>query len=260
MPKQLIITGIIFLISAGFSACQFKIGNDATAQSNSAQGDRKAKVEMPKNDEKQQKPEKLNAEAADGMEKFVPAGWMIEEAVSGDLNNDSIPDAALKLIEKMPADADKDDPPSRNRVLLVLLKNRDGAFERMGIAKKLLQCTGCGGAFYGVAEAPAEVEINKGVLIVKQDHGSRNVIEETFRFRYDPAAKKFALIGYDETDRDRATGETRSESTNYLTGVKITEIFQYDQKLDKDVKKSTRRTKVSKTPQYLEEVGFESTN
>lgn len=195
---------------------------------------------------------------AERVEKFVPSGWVVEETISGDLNNDSVPDAALKLIEKMPAGSDKDDPPSRNRVLLILLKNKDGAFERAATAKKLLQCTGCGGAFYGVAEAPAEVLVNKGVLLIRQDFGSRNVTEQTFRFRYDPTAKKFALIGYDETDRDRATGQTRSESTNYLTGVKITEIFQYSEKLDKEVKKSTRQTKVAKTPKYLEEIDNEA--
>ncbi|MDQ4120171.1 MAG: hypothetical protein M3209_01730 [Acidobacteriota bacterium] len=196
--------------------------------------------------------------SADRIEKFVPSGWTVEETITGDLNNDALPDAAVKLIEKMPVNADKDDPPSRNRVLLILLKNKEGTFERATAAKKLLQCTRCGGAFYGVVEAPANVEIKKGILIVRQDSGSRNVVETTFRFRYDPSVKRFALIGYDEIDRDRATGETRSESTNYLTGVKITEIFQYNQKLDKDVKKQRRQSKVAKTPQYLEEIDNES--
>jgi hypothetical protein len=192
------------------------------------------------------------------VERFVPANWTIEAQISGDLNNDSVPDTALTLIEKPNSDVDKDNPASRARVLMILFKNRQGIFERAATAKNLLQCTRCGGAFYGVMEATADVTIAKGVLIVKQDGGSRNVIETTYRFRYNPGVKKFALIGYDVNDRDRATGETTNESTNYLTGVKITETFQYSKKLDKDVKKSSRRIKINKSPQYLEEINYET--
>lgn len=194
---------------------------------------------------------------AAAIEKFVPGGWMIEAQISGDLNNDAAPDTALKLIEKPEANVDKYNPPSRSRVLLILLKNKDGKFERAATAKNLLQCTGCGGAFYGVVEAPADVGITKGVLIIKQDHGSREVTENTYRFRYNPGVKKFALIGYDETTRDRATGATTSESANYLTGVKTTETFQYSKKLDTDVKKAAKKTRVSKSPQYLEQLDRE---
>lgn len=195
---------------------------------------------------------------ATAIEKFVPSGWTIEARLSGDLNNDSVPDTALKLIEKPTADYDKDNPPSRSRVLLVLFKNSAGAFERTATAKNLLQCTGCGGAFYGVVEAPSEVSIVKGVLIVKQDGGSRNVVENTFKFRYDAGAKKFRLTGYDTTDRDRATGATTTESTNYLTGVKITETFQYSKKLGKDRKQGTKQTKIVRSPQYLEAINYET--
>jgi len=195
---------------------------------------------------------------ANAVEKFLPSRWMVEAQVSGDLNNDSVPDTALKLIEKPAADFDKDNPPSRERVLMILFKNRQGIFERAATAKNLLQCTRCGGAFYGVMEASADVTIAKGVLIVKQDGGSRNVIETTYRFRYNPGVKKFALIGYDVNDRDRATGENTNSSTNYLTGIRIRETFQYSKKLDKDVKKSSRRIRINKPPQYLEEIDYET--
>lgn len=196
--------------------------------------------------------------AAAAVERFVLEGWMIEAQVSGDLNKDAAADVALKLVEKPAADSDPDNPAERARVLVVLLKRANGEFERAATAKNLLQCTRCGGAFYGVVESPAEVEITKGVLIARQDAGSRNVTETTFKFRYEPTAKRFALIGYDMTDRDRATGETVVESTNYLTGAKTSETLQYDQKLDKDIKKSSKRTKVSTKPQYLENVNYET--
>lgn len=281
MIRNITILIVLTLSVSNAWACQFKIGTDAASGSTSSTGaeanaasktselkptlekldaTKEADSQNPKIQDQTAGSFKESAlpQTADSAVKFVPAGWMIEETVTGDLNNDSIPDAALKLIEKMPAGADKDAPPSRSRALLILLKNKDGMFERAAVAKKLLQCTGCGGAFYGVSEASANVEISRGVLIVRQDHGSRNVVEQTFRFRYDQAQKRFALIGYDESDRDRATGETRIESTNFLTGVKITEVFKYDEKSDKEVKKQNRQTKIPKTPKFLEQIDGES--
>lgn len=195
---------------------------------------------------------------AAAIEKFVPAGWTIEARISGDLNGDGMPDAALELIEKPEANVEKYDQPSRERVLLILFKNRDGKFERAATAKTLLQCTGCGGAFYGVVEAPANIEIARGILIIKQDSGSREVTETTYKFRYNAGAKKLALIGYDVSERDRATGAMTNESTNYVTGVKITETFQYSKKLEKYVKKNSRQTKAARSPQYLETINYET--
>jgi hypothetical protein len=35
---------------------------------------------------------------ADSVQKFVPAGWKIEEQVTGDLNSDSVPDYAVRTV------------------------------------------------------------------------------------------------------------------------------------------------------------------
>ena len=80
MPKQLIAAAIIFLTSACLMACQFKIGTDATARSNSSNSaDEKAeaKIETTKNGEKPQKPEKLIAETE---EDSLPEDSTSEEA------------------------------------------------------------------------------------------------------------------------------------------------------------------------------------
>src|SRR5438105_2999684 len=153
---------------------------------------------------------------------FVPKGWKIEEQLKDDLNADSIPDYVLKLIENK-AGKDKDDyPMERARALVIVFGRADGKFIRAAVADKLLQCTTCGGAFYGVVEAPANVTIEKGVIVVEQDHGSRWVTDMTFRFRYDAPSGKLLLIGFDFTNNDRAEGNAVSESTNYLTGARIT--------------------------------------
>ena len=157
---------------------------------------------------------------ANELNKFVPPGWKIEKKLTADLNGDLLPDFALKLIENKPEKDQSGDPTERSRALVIVLQNQDGKLARAGVADKLLQCTRCGGAFYGVVEAPANVKIEKGVIIVEQDHGSRNLTSTIFRFRYDADTQRFILIGFDFSDADRLTGKDVSESTNYLTGVR----------------------------------------
>lgn len=164
---------------------------------------------------------KIPASAADP-KGFAPDGWEVEETASGDLNGDGTPDLAVKLIQVKPADAPDDEVVDRARALVVAFKRSDGSLERAAVAPKLLQCTACGGAFYGVVAAPADVKIEKGVIVVTEDHGSRDVATLTFRFRLDAASGKFLLIGSDYADVDRAAGGTASESTNYLTGSRVT--------------------------------------
>ena len=159
---------------------------------------------------------------AEKLAGFVPAGWKIEEQIDGDLNGDGIADHALKLIEDKPAMAKDETMNERGRALVIVFEDKDGKFRNAAVANKLLQCASCGGAFYGVSEAPANVKIQKGVIIVEQDHGSRWVTDVTFRFRYDEQPNMFILIGFDYSSRDRAAGGASSESTNYLTGKRIT--------------------------------------
>jgi hypothetical protein len=181
---------------------------------------------------------------------FAPAGWKIEEQVTGDLNGDSLPDYALKLIEAKAEKNSEGDPTERGRALVIVLATKDGGLRRAGVADKLLQCTRCGGAFYGFVETPAGVKIEKGAIVVEQDHGSRDVTETTYRFRYDATENRFILIGFDLNDRDRATGGYVVESTNYLTGVRTTTRS----KGKRDVKS---RTTISKKKIFLEDVNNE---
>lgn len=192
---------------------------------------------------------RIPLEASD-VNGFVPPGWKIEEQVMGDLNGDSVPDYALKLVEDKPAKDSDDSATERQRALVVVLKNRDGKLTRAGVAGDLLQCTRCGGAFYGVVESPANVEIEKGVLTVEQDHGSREVTDLTYRFRYEPGSKRFALIGFDITSHDRLTTEVVTESTNYLTGVRVT------RRMKGRSNKSSRKN-ISTKKIYIEQVDNE---
>jgi hypothetical protein len=187
---------------------------------------------------------------ADNLRKFVPRGWKIERQLTGDLNGDSQADFVLKLVENKP-DKDSDgDAAERARALVVVLASDGGMLTRAGVADKLLQCTRCGGAFYGVVESPAEVKIEKGVIVVTQDHGSRDLTNTTYRFRYDSESQKFMLIGFDYTDSDRLTGGTVTESTNYLTGARIVTR-------EKENKKTNTRSQVSKGKLFLDDMDWE---
>jgi len=172
---------------------------------------------------------------------FIPSGWKLEEQLSSDLNGDGTSDYVLKLIENKPAKSPGEEN-DRARALIVVFQGADGKLSRAAIADKLLQCTGCGGAFYGVVDAPANVKIENNVIVVDQDHGSREVSDETFRFRYDPASQRFILIGFDYTYHDRLTTRGSSESTNYLTGVRKT---------------NGRASTVPKSKIFLDDVDYE---
>lgn len=199
-------------------------------------------------------PQQLPAEAAT-VEAFVPRGWTIEERIEGDLNRDAVADLALKLVEELPANADKDNPPERNRALLILFQSSDGKLRRQALANKVLLCTRCGGAFFGAMETPSKVTIKDGVLIINQEYGSRQVTQETFRFRYDAQSNRFPLIGTDIVTADRATGATISESTNLLTGVKLRSVTRVNEKTGQEAPVSNRRQRVSEKKTYLEDVG-----
>ena len=161
----------------------------------------------------------IPAQATDIM-KFVPRGWKVEKKLAADLNADSLPDFVLELVENKAEKDQNGDPTERARALVVALRDQTGRLTRAAVADKLLQCTRCGGAFYGVVESPAEVKIERGVIIVEQEHGSRDLTNTTYRFRYDPETQRFVLIGFDFADADRVTGNNVSESTNYLTGIR----------------------------------------
>ena len=181
---------------------------------------------------------------------FAPTGWKIEEQITGDLNGDTVPDHVLKLVEDTPAKDADDMPTERGRALVIVLVSKDGSLKRAGVADRLLQCTRCGGAFYGAVETPAGVSIEKGVVVVEQDHGSRNLTNTTYKFRFEPATGRFRLIGFELADADRLTANVVAESSNYLTNSRVVTRG----KGDRDVK---TKSVLPRKKLYLEDVSSE---
>ena len=185
--------------------------------------------------------------------EFIPQGWEVEAQIVGDLNRDLLPDIAVTLVESMPANADKDNPPERERALLILFKSTEGNLYRAALATKVLACTRCGGAFYGVSETPTTVEIKNGVIVIQQDYGSRELTKETFRFRYDPDIQRFVLIGTDVETHDRLTGDGSTESTNFLTGVKLITKTKLTEQAGKKTLSNVKQ-QVSRDKKFIEDV------
>lgn len=189
--------------------------------------------------------------SGNSLKDFVPAGWKIEKTIKGDLNGDKRSDTVLELIEDKAAATKDDMKVDRSRALVILLAGRGAAkFKLAAVNGKLLQCTACGGAFYGFMDAPAGVAIRKGVLVIEQEHGSRDLTSTTYRFKYDAQRNKFVLIGFDYADTDRAAGGTWTESTNYLTGKRVTTV-------DKGKKSTTKTTTIAKKRISIDEVDGE---
>ncbi|MFZ6874090.1 hypothetical protein ACO0LF_18690 [Undibacterium sp. Di27W] len=180
---------------------------------------------------------------APALRDFVPQGWMIESQVSGDLNGDGMADITAVLVENKSATDD------RQRGLIVLQANAGKGYSLLGSNGKLLQCQGCGGVKDGV-----NVAIKNGVLVVSQYSGSREYSVYTWRFRLDAASQRLQMIGIDEEDADGMVGKGSTVSTNLLTGQQISESYQYDEKRDRKVILSSKKSKTAKSLGWLEDV------
>jgi len=183
---------------------------------------------------------------------FIPAGWSLEVQTKDDVNADGTPDFLMTLMEDKPANLKEDEFFEKDRALLIILRDEAGKLTLGAVGARVLQCGACGGAFYGVVEAPASVEVgNTGTIVIGRESGSNTVSESTMTFRWDAAAKKFQLIGYDYAYRDRTNGDYSVESINYSTGDRTV-------KEGKGKKETSKKTKVAtKTKMYLDSVDYE---
>ncbi len=143
---------------------------------------------------------------------FAPKGWTVEQQVVGELGGDARPDLAVVLVKV--ADGDAERPRA-----LVWLHGADGGYALVGSNVGLLACVACLG-INGGDGAPV-VEIQKRVLVVQQEGGSREAYGCTHRLRHE--AEGVRLIGLDRHDLDRGTGASSSTSVNFLTGAKVEE-------------------------------------
>ncbi|MBA3715572.1 MAG: hypothetical protein H0W76_24475 [Pyrinomonadaceae bacterium] len=190
---------------------------------------------------------------------FVPRGWVLEEPaaageLTGDLNGDARPDAVLRLVQDIPLKGADETINTRHRALLILLRAPDGKLRPAAVTTRLLLCSTCAGVLGDPQGGNITIEVAKGVITVRQLSGSRFAYERTLRFRFDSRGSRFALIGEDFDNIDRATGERTLESTNHLTGVKLTETFRHHKRRAREQRVAVKRERITPQPRFLEEI------
>jgi hypothetical protein len=187
---------------------------------------------------------------------FAPLGWRIESTIPGDLNGDGKPDTILTLIEALPAIVD-DVPNERYRALVALLQTATGKLQRVAVAPRLLRCSTCYGMLAGPNGGEPVIKIIKGVIIVEELWGSRETVHVTLRFRYDPSSNRLILIGEDINRSDRATGAHSYETSNFLTGIKLTEGTQFDAQQNRLTENSPQKQHIPKIQRFIEDIDYE---
>lgn len=191
----------------------------------------------------------------------MPRGWRLEseadDALAGDLNGDGRPDQVLRLVQDLPVEGQDGTLNTRHRALVVLLGKEGGGFRRAAASTRLLLCSTCAGV-RGDPQGGGniQVRVERGQIVVEQQSGSRYAYNQTLRFRHDRETGRFLLIGQDFDNQDTATGERTNESTNYLTGVKLTSQYRYDQRRDVEVLVSKKTARVGRGRKFLEDFDY----
>lgn len=181
------------------------------------------------------------------VQALVPRGWQVEGRTEGDLNGDRRTDTVLRLIQTANSGGD------RARMLLVLQRQPNGQWQRIGMAPRLLLCSNCGGMLESI-----QIKIENGVLLVDQLRGSRDGTQTLHRFWIDKASKRLVLIGQDVRQFDRMTGAETRESSNFLTGQKITEKYRANNQRTGTELVSRQRSTVAKTLRAIETVNIDA--
>lgn len=131
--------------------------------------------------------------------RLLASGEEIEARVDGDLNGDGDIDTALVLVS--------DD----DRAVRVFFTARNGARVDRVAAGKFNPLPG--------ALGPAELSIDKGILVIRDLTGGTSATSATYRFRGESTAPKMRLIGLDATAYSRTYSHDGAEmSWNLLTG------------------------------------------
>jgi hypothetical protein len=192
---------------------------------------------------------------------FVPRGWKLEGdaegEIAGDLNKDAVPDAVLRLVEDVPAEAADGTYNARYRALVILLAKPGGGFKRAAVASRLLGCTLCAGVLGDPAGGNVQLDIKNGVLNVHQLSGSREATDLTQRFRYDAGVRRFVLIGEDVENYDRLEGGGSSVSTNYVTGLRVEKRTRATREGHDPVLVSNKTTHVKFVRRFIEDVDYD---
>ncbi|MBF9140142.1 hypothetical protein [Hymenobacter properus] len=180
---------------------------------------------------------------------FVPRGWLLEDAVTADLNGDQRPDKVLALQQGKSVDYLSGGP----RALVVLLSQADGSWRRVAYALHVLMEP----TDFGPRTGRPHLSVVQGVLRIQQDGGSRYYVSRTQLFRIVLQTGRCRFIGEERKVVDsNGNGLSASYSTNLLTGKQIVVTDAGGE----TYKPRTRKLQLHLKPIYIEEVNNGATN
>jgi uncharacterized protein len=142
-------------------------------------------------------------------ESLIPSGWRILQSAQGDLNQDKRDDVAMVLIQPQEEEEQMD----HERMLLVLLQQPDGSFQKAAETSKAILCRGCGGVYGDPLES---IAIDNGALVITHYGGSRDRWGYVHRFRLQDG--DWYMTGRTETYHDTLSQKSETTDENLLTG------------------------------------------
>jgi len=154
---------------------------------------------------------------------FAPSGWTVEHEAHGDLNGDGAPDMALVLRDRDPRNIIDHDglgqnPWDTNPRMLVIALSDGVEYRRVAVDTQLIPRSDSP----TLEDALSDVEgptIRRGSLRVSvgrfMSAGGWGMGRRTFTFRLN--GERFQLIGFDDLDLHRGSGEWTERSINYVT-------------------------------------------
>jgi len=129
---------------------------------------------------------KLNSSKEAGIKMFIPKGYEVQDSISGDLNKDGLIDMALVLRVKNEESFSK-----KRKIMLLLLKQRDGNLKQVKRNDNIILCAGCGGVF---SDPYVETKIEKGKITIDHYGGDATRFSKTDVFQYSRKEKNWLLI------------------------------------------------------------------
>jgi hypothetical protein len=186
---------------------------------------------------------------------FIPIGWSLEKEVSGDLNDDGRNDIALQIAE--PGSSGNQPKYEQKRMLRIVMSTPSG-WKQVASTSQIFLCRGCAGMLGSDNGSHIQLQIQDGILIVKQLAGSRSAIQIIHRFWLDRTSQKFVRIGEDLNSYDRANGNAIEDSRNFLTGQRT--VKEYRGRKDRSGKDliRTQELKVSRQLTPIEALDIEA--
>ena len=136
------------------------------------------------------KPNSSSTSISDSLQAatFIPAGYKLLDATTGDLNLDALPDKVL-VLQKLNADtATMGD--TINRPLLLLLGQPNQRYKLAARNDRAVMCSGCGGM---MGDPYQGITIKKGYFSLEYYGGSGWRWTHISTFKYAPADKQWYL-------------------------------------------------------------------